>query len=169
MAETLQNLLSKLNAADDALIELSESEQSQMIADLAKKIDSYVYVLDHFDGRIATLKATTEKLKLATSQLQNNRDRLQELMRFHMETQGFDKLTGDINQVTLVSRKDVELTLPEEINKLTVFEYPEFVNMKEIWSWDKNKIKDAIKNDPAAWEILGRPVVKTSLRFGVKK
>lgn len=170
MSETLQNLLAKLNAADNALVELTDEEQSQIIVDLAKKIDSYVYVLDHYDERIRTLEINAELIHFSIKQLRDGRDNLKEQMKLHMESQGFDKLTGDIHQVSLVKRKDVELTLPEETDDRVFMIYPEeFSSMKKVWSWNKNKIKEAIKNYPEHWGMLGTPVIKTSLRFGIRK
>lgn len=169
MSETLSNLLATLNAADNELISLAPEKQTELITALAQKVDSYIYVLDNFESKINSLAETIKLLQDAKKSLENNQESLKNLMKHHMAAQGFDKLSGNIHQVSLVKSEDVVLTLRDEITKYETFDYPELINKKEVWSWDKKAVKEAVKKDPVKYQELGEVTTRLTLRKGVKK
>jgi len=169
VSETLQELLFKLKAYDDGLIEFDADQMITDMKSLSDKFDAYVGIKKRIAEREATIENEIKQMQSAVKVLENNQRRIDERIKYLMEATGTEIIKGGMYHVLAVKKKDVELTLPDHCGSTHEFDYPEFVKKKVEYSWDKNAVKAAIKESPEEWASFGKQVVKTSLKFDVKK
>ena len=166
--KTLGDILSSLQQADDGLLSFTEEQQRSVVEDLKDKVDSYKYIDDKFDAEITRLDEQMKMIAEVKKSLQNNKAKLRELMAFHMVQNNFEKLPGQMFQVSLVRRNDVDLTITNEPNEELLLEYgPQFIN--KTYSWNTTSLKRAVKADPEAYAKFGTFKEKSHVQFTVRK
>lgn len=165
---TLGVLLERLQEADDGLLNLNEDQAKALVADLAEKVDAYKYVDEKFESEIARLASRIADFQEHKKALESNRKRLRELMLFHMESKGFEKLPGNAYSVSKVMRRDIELTLGDPTPEL-YRKFPDLI--KRSYAWNNSAVKAAIKANPDDIEIqsFGREIKTSFIKFSVRK
>ncbi len=166
---TLPGLLQTLERADQGLLDLSEEAQKQIVAELATKIDAYKYLDEKFDLEIERMAKQVRDLQAVKKTLTSNKERLRELMDFHMKENKFERLPGETYAVQrIVKKHDIELTVGPPTAE-DVVAWPAFV--KASYSWDAVALKNAIKADPThpvlSW--FGEPKESSYIKFSVRR
>lgn len=165
--QTLGDLLYKLTASDEGLINLTPESSAELMADLSEKVDSYLYILEKMGSEIDRLAKRADEILSARKTLQNNKESLKNLMMFHMKSKGFEKLPGKEHVVSLTTRKSIEWNLDENPDATTKRLWPTFVNNE--YSWNKRALTEAIKNFPSQYQDLGKLIDKQYLKFQIRK
>lgn len=161
--KTLGSLISTLQRAEADLIEFSP----EMVEDLKEKVDAYKYVDEKFDAEIFRLNEQMQLIAEVKKSLANKKAKLRELMAYHMKENKFDKLPGQMFQVSLVERADVELTLPEANAETYLLYGPEII--ERSYSWKAVELKKKVKSDPENYKHFGNIVHNYHVKFSAKK
>jgi hypothetical protein len=164
---TLSYLLYLLQQSEQGLMEFDEDAQRALVEDLKDKVDSYKYIDSKFDAEIERLGNQIQDLIEAKRSMVRNKEKLRELMAWHMNEKGYDRLPGQEYQVTLVKKKDVVLKLPEANAQVFMLYGADFV--KRTYAWDNTAIKKAIKAGDEKFQGFGEEVETSHVQFRVRK
>lgn len=165
--DTLGQMLYLLNATDQGLEELQPDKLKELFSDLSDKVDSYKYMLEKFDMEVARLKNRIAEYQSTKKTLENNRKALLDLMKYHMEEKGFQKLPGNDYVASLVKRRDAQVKTLQSPSAADYRKWPAFV--KREYSWSVSSLKEAIKQDPEGFKSFGEVVETSYLTFKVRK
>lgn len=159
---TLADLLGALQKAENGLIEFDPS----LIEALNDKVDDYKYVDDSFDAHIAWVSEQIRRLSDLKKSFVSNQERFRDRLAYLMKNSGYEKLPGEVNQLSLVTKKEVELLISTPSAE-AYREYGEkYVNRE--YSWKKTPIKKLILSDPIAFTNLGTVKEKSHVKFSLK-
>ncbi len=165
--KTLVDLLYTLQQADMELLSFSPEEQAGMVDDLGDKVDSYKYIIDKFDSEITRISDQISYLCDTKQSLANNKEKLRELMAYHMREKGFEKLPGKIWNVALRNTKYIDYSLGEATSNAYRHYGEEFISRN--YSWNKANIKNKILAEPEKYRELGEVREKSHVVFTVRK
>jgi imidazolonepropionase-like amidohydrolase len=160
---TLWQILDTLSAFDDGELELSEADIQSLHNQLRSKPDSIRYVIDDLDDQGKRHRVYAREHADKARAIENSIERLKKYVVSAMQNAGFEKMSGDEWQVSLLKSESVEIV--GEPNEVVRSSYPDFVKTK--YEWSLSSVKDAIKAGvPVAFATLN---TKYSPRFTVKK
>lgn len=165
MSGSLPSLLSTLTAADEGLLELTDEDLQELGKELFKKVDSYHYLLEKFEGEIERYTKRIAEFQEKKKNLQASKDRLKELLMYNMSVNKFEMLSGDDYQVKMHRRKDVDVNVTGDPTVMQYNTMPALVKQKFVWN--NAAIKAGVKSGELD-ETYGAVVERPYLRWGVK-
>lgn len=151
VASTLAQLLDKMTAIDDGLLEIDLSDQIELMQEGKVKVDSYKYLVDKLEFQADLYKKWASEYLQAEKILRNKRKQILNHLLFSLQKSGFKKFTGNKYVVTIrKARPSVDIKSPA--SALMKVHYPDLVRSE--YSWDKNEISNRLKSgDEKASEI----------------
>jgi hypothetical protein len=156
------------------VLDRSESEEVDLeilqavIKALPTKVDGCAQYLDSLDDEITRAKDYSKKFSELAKQIEARKERFEGYLKRSIESNGFEKLTGDAFQMTIKKNPPSVIT-KKEVDAADSLNYPNFVTSKVTFSWDKKALKDGIEAGNKIATELAELVQKTSLKVGIKK
>jgi hypothetical protein len=136
----LDQLLQALQISDELITEQLDFEE--IVSDLKKKVDSYAYIVDKLEREEKYLKKQIELLTKRKKSVAANKAGLLSKIKGAMLFNESEKIPGFNHTLQLkMSERTVTCLANEDI----WLRYPEFVTEIRKYSWDKMKLKAAIK------------------------
>lgn len=167
MGETLKELLRMDQELEEKLIEsggelTEETEKAQLALEISlpQKIDSYYRVMKHLESSEEYFKARAEEFHVQAVQLKNARDRLKRNIKFIMEENRINQLSGNDYSFKLTNAKP-KMIIQDE---LVPDEYKQEIKMIEI---DKDKIYEDLSKEMVIPGCRFEPTV--ALRTSINK
>lgn len=165
---SMAELLGTLNKLDDGLIDLDIDGMKELAESTKIKVDGYKEILDAYEDRIARLKKDSEELAKAKKTLENKCKSLRLLLLFNMKSNKFTKLSGIKYNATLITKKDIKITVCHMPTSKDFLNSSEFV--KRDYSWNKKALKEELKKNPESkYKHYGESVEVDSIRFSINK
>jgi hypothetical protein len=156
------------------VLDRSESEEVDLeilqavIKALPTKVDGCAQYLDSLDDEITRAKDYSKKFSELAKQIEARKERFEGYLKRSIESNGFEKLTGDAFQMT-IKKNPTSVITKKEVDAADSLNYPNFVTSKVTFSWDKKALKDGIEAGNKIATELAELVQKTSLKVGIKK
>jgi hypothetical protein len=163
---TLAQILETLQAADDALIEMTTDQMAELGALLAQKVDGYRLVLTKMEAEEKRLREEAAAFLKPAQALAKAQDRLKGAMIYHMVKHNMTRIPGESWRVDLKETKAVE-TPQEKPTSDDQWNYPDFVRQK--FEWDKVALKAALERDDPKAKEIARIVINMTPAFAVNK
>lgn len=149
--QTLGQILATLQAADDALIEMTPDQMRELGAMLAKKVDGYRTIMTKMAAEEARLREEADAFLKPARALAKAQERLEQVMTFHMFEHKMTSIPGKSWRVELKESEAVDTPQAAPTND-DQWNYPDFVRLK--FEWDKVALKKALDaGDPKAKEV----------------
>jgi hypothetical protein len=156
------------------ILDRSESEEvdlnliQEVIKALPTKVDGCAQYLDSLDDEIARAKDYSKKFSDLAKQIEAKKERFEGYLKQSIESNNFEKLTGDAFQMT-IKKNPASVITKREADAADSLNYPKFVASKITFSWDKKALKEGIEAGDKVALGLAELVQKTSLKVGIKK
>lgn len=146
---TLDEILKKMEQAEDDLIEMTDDDIAELLGDLHGKVDSIRAVLNRMESteeRLARdIKLLTDKKRATEAGIK----RFKEWITGTMAHYGFKKLPGEQYDMRLTTKK--RFIRSREATEADYYEHPAVVRRKLEYSFDHKKLEAAYKGDPKRW------------------
>jgi glutamine cyclotransferase len=163
---TLKQMVEVLDRSESEEVDLGLIQE--VIKALPTKVDGCAQYLDSLDDEITRAKDYSKKFSDLAKQIEARKERFEGYLKHSIESNGFEKLTGDAFQMT-IKKNPASVVVKREVDAIDSLNYPGFVTSKVTFSWDKKALKEGIEaGDKVALE-LAELVQKTSLKVGIKK
>jgi hypothetical protein len=142
---TFNDLLTQLSALDNGLDETAEINYEQVFGDIKDKVDAIKLILDKWDGEAENLTENWLKpIKAKISALELKREKLKEYVKFCMEHEDISALNGHAFRLQI--QKSPKKIIYKFVPDAQTFQaFPYFVQVSAVYQFDKDKIKNAIK------------------------
>jgi hypothetical protein len=160
----LDQLLQALQISDELITEQIDFEE--IVSDLKKKVDSYAYIVDKLEREEKYLKKQIELLTKRKKSVAANRAGLLSKIKAAMLFNESEKIPGFNHTLQL---KTSERTVTCLANEDIWVKYPEFVTQITTYSWDKVKLKTAIKSGLQIPEEIASIGVELTPKFLKKR
>ena len=165
--ESLLDKLKRMSGSEEVAEELnalSEDDMRILVSEIKSKVDSIHEVLSIFKSEAERLKGIAAKFSASQKACDNAHDRLLDFTKYAMESQGFDRLPGEIFSLQVVKRKAVKiLRQPTYEDMFTLGEFIE-TSLK----WKVTDLKSAFKTDETL-SALCKEDESSYLKFTVRK
>jgi len=163
---TLKELVEVLDKSESEEVDLALIQE--VIKALPSKVDGCAQYLDSLDDEITRAKDYAKKFSDLAKQIEARKERFEGYLKHSIESNNFEKLTGDAFQMT-IKKNPASVITKREADAADSLNYPNFVTSKVSFAWDKKALKEGIEiGDKVAVE-LAELVQKTSLKVGIKK
>lgn len=142
---SLGEILARMQALDDGLVAL-DLDECRVLAERAEiKVDAYRGVLDQIEARSEAIGRAIKELQAAKKSLDTKANGLLQLLTFHMQSKGFEKLPGQAYEVTLRKSESVEIDEAFDRPDSSLYRtYSDFI--RRTYEWDKKALNDGIKS-----------------------
>jgi hypothetical protein len=156
------------------VLERSETEEvdlnliQSVIKALPSKVDGCAQYLDSLDDEITRAKDYSKKFSELAKQIEARKERFEDYLKHSIESNNFEKLTGEAFQMTIKKNPACVITR-READAVDSLNYPNLVTTKITFAWDKKALKDGIESGDKVALGLAELVQKTSLKVGIKK
>ena len=168
MSGTLNDMLSKLKAAEDELIELTDEDIADLLGDLKDKVDAIREVMLRMEVWEETIAAEIKELTARKKALGSSQDRFKAYMLHVMNENEFKQLPGQKYELKVMSRKAYKATMAP-----TAAEYMQLggdlVRKKTEFSFDHARLTAAFKEDPEEMAPYMRETSSRWLKFSVRR
>jgi len=141
ITEKRMSLLHQLEALEGDLTEIEESWEGNK-AEIAQKVDSYLYVLDRIDVDITAIEAVIERLQAVKKSKESNVQRLRDTLKFAVSKYDTIELTEGNNIGRKLFLRGSEAIEVHDISLLPI----EYQTKTVTYKPDKAAIKEAIKS-----------------------
>lgn len=142
--KTLNELLRALCLIDEALLDVDLNAAPDLMEQGKVKIDNYKYLIDEIEMRQEHMKRKKDEYAKAEATLKNQARRLKEHLVYAMQTNGFEKFTGNEYKCWVQYSESVELKLSEPGPHHKIH-FPSLI--KTTYEWKKTDIKRILKTD----------------------
>jgi hypothetical protein len=163
---TLREMVEVLDRSESEEVDLGLIQE--VIKALPTKVDGCAQYLDSLDDEIARAKDYAKKFSELAKQIEARKERFEGYLKHSIESNGFEKLTGDAFQMTIKKNPPSVIT-KREADAADSLNYPNLVTTKMTFAWDKKALKEGIESGDKVALGLAELVQKTSLKVGIKK
>jgi hypothetical protein len=163
---TLKEMVEVLDRSESEEVDLGLIQE--VIKALPTKVDGCAQYLDSLDDEITRAKDYSKKFSELAKQIEARKERFEGYLKHSIESNGFEKLTGDAFQMT-IKKNPASVITKRECDGPDWLEYPQFVTSKVSYAWDKKALKEGIESGDKVATELAELVQKTSLKVGIKK
>jgi hypothetical protein len=164
--DTLLKLLTDLEHADAGLIDFDPEKHHETLVKAEIKIDSYQYILQKYESRIAEIKSEIDQLAKIKSTLENRANSLEKTLLWIMKHRGLDMFPGVKHVLKIVKRKKVVMTVDEPDSQIFL-KLPMLV--KRNYCWDKRAFNRAFAADPNSLATYAKEEISESIKFDLKR
>ena len=163
---TLKSMVEILDQSETEEVDLALIQE--VIKALPSKVDGCAQYLDSLDDEIARAKDYSKKFSDLAKQIEARKERFEGYLKHSIESNNFEKLTGDAFQMT-IKKNPASVITKRECGGDDWITWPQFVTSKVSYSWDKKALKEGIESGSEVATELAELVQKTSLKVGIKK
>lgn len=141
--------------------------------ELQDKVESIIFVLKEMDKRILGLKAEEEQLAKTRKSLENKKENLKEYLKTSLLGSHFSKFATknyviNFRKSESLKIEDLELTRLEQGNIVDLIDNG-YVRSKTEFAWNKNKIKEDLKEDKLPEKLKNIASIETKLSLAYKE
>jgi hypothetical protein len=165
-AMTLKELVEVLDRSESEEVDLNLIQA--VLKALPTKVDGCAQYLDSLDDEITRAKDYAKKFSDLAKQIEARKERFEGYLKHSIESNGFEKLTGDAFQMT-IKKNPASVIARREADAADSLNYPNLVTTKMTFAWDKKALKEGIESGDKVALGLADLVHKTSLKVGIKK
>lgn len=158
-------LLSKLNEADEAMEALSKEDFDQLIGDIKDKIDGIKYFISKCDAEEKRLDDIIKEFQDKKKSVQNSSKALKKWATDCMIKNGTDLMHGEKFTIRIQSRESLIINENIELDAKAYLKYKGLVKRK--YEWDKTAVKQAIKSNK--FENVGELIKNKHSVFRARK
>lgn len=163
--KTFGELISILQQADNAMIEVTPEEMEDVGNQLAEKVDSLDFILSRMEAEEKRLDDYIEQFTASKKAIANKRKSLMDYIKFVMEKNGFEKISGKMITISMRSSKSTEIELEPTAALYATF--PKLI--KREYAWIKSEVKKELEADNKTVAGFAKIVENKSVNFKVKK
>ena len=168
---TLTLLLAEICRLEDYCADPKVFEDT--FQELQNKVESIIFVLKEMDKRILGLKAEEEQLAKTRKSLENKKENLKEYLKVSLLGSHFQKFATknyviNFRKSESLKIEDLELTRLEQGNIVDLIE-DGYVRSKTEFAWNKNKIKEDLKEDKLPEKLKSIASIETKLSLAYKE
>lgn len=141
--------------------------------ELQDKVESIIFVLKEMDKRILGLKAEEEQLAKTRKSLENKKENLKEYLKVSLLGSHFQKFATknyviNFRKSESLKIEDLELARLEQGNIVDLIDSG-YVRSKTEFAWNKNKIKEDLKEDKLPEKLKSIASIETKLSLTYKE
>jgi hypothetical protein len=178
--KTFGELISILQQADNAMIEVTPEEMEDVGNQLAEKVDSLDFILSRMEAEEKRLDDYIEQFSASKKAIANKRKSLKDYIKFVMEKNGFEvyefewwhfdyqdwqKISGKMITISMRSSKSTEIELEPTAALYATF--PKLI--KREYAWIKSEVKKELEAGNKAVAGFAKITENKSVNFKVKK
>ena len=163
---SLDQLLSKLTAADEGMLDISLDDQLDLLESGRIKVDNYKYLVDKLEAQADLFKKWSKEFSDMEKSVRNNRKRLLDHMTYVMQRNGFEQFTGNRYQVRLQKSKP-SVEVKAQASAVYKIHFPEMIKTEH--SWDKSKLFEALKSGDEKVKNVAELKESVHPRFTINK
>jgi hypothetical protein len=160
-------LLGKIYAMDNELIEYDPLEHKDLYEHIKTKVDDITFIKDTIESRIEYHKSVADEHKKTAASLEKSLDRLRNWCVYALQSVGSEREKGNKTMISICRHTSIVPMIPEHAIDSALFaKYPEAIQRK--FSWDKRVIKTNYEVYKDIAKIEEKPYVKFGINRGVK-
>ena len=148
MSDTLNDMLSKLKAAEDELIELTDEDIAQLLGDLRDKVDAIREVMRRFEAEEAFLADEIKQLTARKKSVSGSRERFKAHMIHVMNEKEFKQLPGERFDMKIITRKVYRSIVAPTAAEYLELQDEGLVKKTTTYAFDHSALTRAFKADP---------------------
>lgn len=150
----LNELLASIQECEDDLLDIPEELDEQ----LKDKVDAYYLKLREMQSKADFFGQLAKDYSDKKKQLEANIERMKEYFRRNMEAFGWQSLQGNRHKVKFITQKRFSVLV--ECDSEVARNYPDFVEIKFVHSWDKDRLREEfLKNPEPLKEVCGEKAI----------